>query len=81
MYLQELILTLLIQKLIRAHPLGNTSHDYQGFPQFVSICKFPLTIFYQLLCVTGHCVLYRVVIGIDTTHPQAMYLLEDKSLD
>ena len=29
----------------------------------------------------GHRILHRVVIGIDTTHPQAMYLLEDNSLN
>ena len=39
-----------------------------------------LTISYQLLCITGHRVLHQVVIGIDTIHPQAMYLLVDNSL-
>ena len=32
LYLQELTLTLLIQMPSQVHPLGNTSHDYQGFP-------------------------------------------------
>ena len=39
-----------------------------------------MTIFYQLLCIAGHRVLHQVVIGIDTTHPQEVPLLEDNSL-
>ena len=81
LYLQELASTLLIQKLVQVHLTGNTSNDYQGFLQFLSIYKFPLTISYQLLCVTGHCALHRVVIGINTTHPQKVPLLEDRPLD
>ena len=80
LYLQELASTLPIQKLSQVHLQGNTSLDYQGFPQFLSICNFPLTISYQLLCAAGHLVLLRVVIGIDTIHPQEVPLLEDNSL-
>ena len=80
LYLQELTSAPPIQKLVQVHLRGNTSRDYQGFQQFLSIYKFPLTISYQLLCVTGHHVLHRVVIDIDTIHPQAVPLLEDKSL-
>ena len=80
LYLQELASTLLIQQLVQVRLTGNTSRDYQGFQQFLSIYKFPLTISYQLLFDVGHRVLYRVVIGIDTTHPQEVPLLEDNSL-
>ena len=79
-YLQELASTLPKQKLSRVHLTDNTSLDYQGFPRFLSIYKFLLTISYQLLCVAVHRVLHRVVIGIDTTHPQEVLLLEDNSL-
>ena len=65
----------------QAHLTGNASHDYQGFPRFLSIYKFPLTISYPLLCVIGHHVLHWVVIDIDTTHPQAVPLHEDNSLN
>ena len=78
--LQELASTLLIQKLIQVHLRGNTSPDYQVIPLPISIYKFPLTISYQLLCVAGHHVLHRVLIDIDTTHPQAVPLLVDNSL-
>ena len=54
LYLQELTSTLPIRRLIQVHLTGNTSHDYQGFPRFLSIYKFPLTISYCLLCITGH---------------------------
>ena len=81
MYLQELTSTLLMQMLIRVCLTGNTSHDYQGFPRFLSIHRFLLTIFYQLLCITGHHVLHRVVIRINTIHPQVVPLLEDNYLD
>ena len=80
LYLQELTSTLPIQKLSQAHLTGNRSHDYQGFQRFLSIYKFPLTISYQLLYAAGHRVLHRVVIGIDTTHPQEVPLLVDNSL-
>ena len=80
LYLQELTSTLPIQKLSRVHLTDNTSLDYQGFSRFLSTCKFPLTIFYQLLCAAGHRVLLWVVIGINTIHPQAVPLLEDNSL-
>ena len=80
LYLQELTSTLLIQKLIQVHLTDNTSCDYQGFQQFLSIYKFPLTISYHLLCVAGHRVLHQVVIGIDIIHPQVVSLLEDNSL-
>ena len=43
LYLEELTSALLIQKLFQDHLTGNTSHDYQGFPQPLSICKFPWT--------------------------------------
>ena len=36
---QGLTSTLLIQKLSQGHLLRNTSHSYQGLPQFLSICK------------------------------------------
>ena len=80
LYLQELTSTLMIQIPSQIHPLGNTSHDYQGFPRFLSIYKFPLTTPYQLLCVTDCHVLHRVVLGINTIHPQAVRLLVDNSL-
>ena len=80
LYLQELTSTLLIQKFYRAHLRGNTSHDCQCFPQFLSIYKFPLTTPYPLLCIIGHRVLHHVAIGNDKTHPQAIYLLEDRPL-
>ena len=67
--------------LYQVHLTGNTSHDYQSLQQFLSICKWPLTIPYQLLCAVGHHVPHWVVIGNDTIHPQAMYLLQDNSLD
>ena len=54
LYLQELTSALLIQMLVQVHLTGNTSHDYQGFLRFFSICRFPLTIFYPLLCIVGH---------------------------
>ena len=78
--LQELTPALLIQKLSQAHLRGNTSRDYPGLQRFLSICKFSLTTPYQLLCISDHCVLHRVVIGTDTTHPQVIYLLQDSSL-
>ena len=78
--LQESTSTLLIQKLSPVHLTDNTSCDYQGFQQFLSIYKFPLTISYQLLCTAGHRVLHRVVIGINMIHPQAVSLLEDNFL-
>ena len=81
LYLQELASTLPIQKLIQVHLTGNTSRNYQGFQQFLSIYKFPLTISYQLLCIAGHRVLHWVVIGINTTHLQAVPLPEDRPLD
>ena len=80
LYLQELTSTLLIQKLIQVHLAGNTSHDYQSFPQFLSICRFPLTISYQLLFTVGHRVLHQVVICNDTIHLRAMHLLVDRPL-
>ena len=80
LYLQELTSTLPIQKLVQVHLTGNTSRDYQGFQRFISIYNQPLTISYQLLCVAGHHVLHRVVIGINTIHPQEVPLLEDNSL-
>ena len=36
LYRQELASTLPIQKLVQVHLRGNTSHDYQGFQQFLS---------------------------------------------
>ena len=80
LYLQELTSTLPIQKLSWVHLTDNTSLNYQGFPRLLSICNFPSIIFYQLLCVAGQCVLHGIVIGIDTTHPQEVPLLEDNSL-
>ena len=80
LYLQELTSTLLIQKLVQVHLRGNTSCDYQVISLPLSIYKFPLTISYQLPCVAGHRVLHWVVIGINTTHPQEVPLLEDNSL-
>ena len=80
LYLQELASTLLIQKLSRVYLTDNTSQDYQGFQQFLSIYKFLLTISYRLLCIAGHHIHHRVVIGIDTTHPQEIPFLEDNSL-
>ena len=78
--LQELASTLLIQKLVQVHLTDNTSRDYQGFQQFLSICKFPFTISYQLLCAAGHRVLHQVVIGIDIIHLQEVPLQVDSSL-
>ena len=69
LYPQELTSTLLIQKLSQVHLRGNTSNDYQSLQPFPSICKWPLTTPYQLLSIIGHCVLHRVVIGTNTTHP------------
>ena len=80
LYLQELTSALLIQMTSQAHLRGNTSHDCQGFPQFLSIGRFSLTTPYQLLCISDHHVLCQVVIGIDTIHLQAMYLLVDRPL-
>ena len=78
--LQELASALLIQMLFQAHLIGNTSHDYQSLQQFLLICKWPLTTPYQLLCIVGHRALHWVVIGIDTIHPQVIYLLVGNSL-
>ena len=78
---QEATVSLLIQMPSQAHLLGNTSPDYQYLPQFLSVCKSFKTIFYPLPCVSDHHVFHWAVIGIDTTHPQAVYLLEDSSLD
>ena len=39
LYPQELTSALLIQRPYQVHLLGSTSPDYQGFPQFLSICK------------------------------------------
>ena len=81
LYPQELTSALLIQMPSQVHLIGNTSHNYQSLQQFLSICKFSLTIFYLLLCIIDHRVPYQVLIGTDTTHPQAMCLLVDSSLD
>ena len=62
------------------HLLNSASSDYTVIPLPLSICKFPKTIFYWLLCAVGHCVLHQVVIGIDTIHPQVVPLLEDRPL-
>ena len=80
LYLQELTSTRLIQKLSQVHLIDNKSHDYHSFQRFLSIYKFPLTISYQLLCVAGHHVLHRVVIGIDIIHLQEVPLQVDNSL-
>ena len=79
--LQVLTSTLPSQMLSQVHLRGNTSPDYQSLPQFLSICTFSLTIFYQLLCAVGRRVLHWVVIGTDTIHPQAMYLLVGNSIN
>ena len=62
------------------HLRGNTSHNFLHLQLFLSIYKFPQTISYPLLFNIGCHVLHQVVIGINTTHPQAMYLLEDRPL-
>ena len=80
LYLHELTSTILIQKFVQVHLTGSTSHDCQCFPPSLSICRFLLTISYLLLCVMGHRVLHQVAIGIDTTHPQVVPLLEDRPL-
>ena len=36
---QDFTSALLIQRLSQVHLLGSTSRDYQGFPQFPSVCK------------------------------------------
>ena len=79
--LQELISTLLSQRLSQVHLLGSTSPDYQSLPQFISICKSSQTISYPLLFYVGRRVLHLAVTNSDTIHPQAMYLLENNSLD
>ena len=39
LYPQELTLTLPSQRLSQVFLLGSTSPDYQGLPQFLSVCK------------------------------------------
>ena len=68
------------QRLSQDHS-GSTSCDYQGLPQFLSICHSCWTISHLLLCVIGRHVLHQVVTNNDTIHPQAMYLLEDNYLN
>ena len=67
-------------KLSQAHLRGNTTRNYLGLPRPLSICKFPLTTPYPLLCAIGHCVLHQVVTNSDTIHPQVIDLLQDNSL-
>ena len=39
LYPQVLTSALISQRLSQVHLLASTSHDYQRFPQFLSVCK------------------------------------------
>ena len=81
LYPQVLTSALPLQRLSQVHFLGSTLHDYQSLPQFLSICKSSYTISYPLLFYIDRRVLHQVVTNSDAMHPQAVYLLQDNSLD